>query len=84
MSDYAVNHVLERIMTDETLFRTVAAKGQSTLAGYGLTDQESAQIAAAVTKDARADVPSAFAALAAPKRWSIRASVRSAATTKSG
>ena len=84
MSDYAVNHVLEQIMTDETLFRTVAAKGQSTLAGYGLTDQESAQIAAAVTKDARADVPSAFAALRTLARIDHLFGAASAATTKSG
>jgi hypothetical protein len=84
MSDYAVNHVLERIMTDETLFRTVAAKGQSALAGYGLTDLESAQIAAAVTKDVRADARSAFATLRTLARIDHLFGAASAAQTKSG
>jgi hypothetical protein len=84
MSDHAVNHAIERIMTDETLFRQVAVSGQSALAEYGLTDRESADIVAAVTQDARADDRSAFAALRAVARFDHLFAAASASSTKSG
>ena len=84
MSDHEVNHALERIMTDDALFRKVVGSGESALAGYGLTDQESAEIVAAVTADAHADDPAAFAALRTVARFDHLFGAASAATTKSG
>jgi hypothetical protein len=84
MSDHGVNHAIERIMTNEALFREVLVGGSSRLADYGLTDQESAEVAAAVAQDARADDPSAFEALRSVARFDHLFAAASATSTKSG
>ena len=84
MSDHAVNHAIERIMTSETLFRQVLDRGRPALAEYGLTDQESADIVAAVAQDARDDVTSTFVALRRVARFDHLFAAASATCTKSG
>jgi len=84
MSDRVVNHAIEQIMADDTLFRQVVASGESALAEYGLTDRESADIVAAVTQDARAEDPTAFVALRNVARFDHLFAAASATSTKSG
>jgi len=84
MSDHAVNHTIERIMKNEALFRQVLVGGSSGLAEYSLTEQESADIVAAVAQDARADDPSAFEALRTVARFDHLFAAVSATSTKSG
>ncbi len=84
MCDHVVNHAIERIMTDEKLFREVVSRGSSALAEYNLTDRESADIVAAVSEDARADDPNAFAALRMVARFEPLFAAASATSTKSG
>jgi hypothetical protein len=84
MCDHVVNHAIERIMTDEKMLCQVLSRGPSALAGYDLTDQESADIVAAVSEDMRADDPSAFAALRMVARFDPLFAAASATSTKSG
>jgi hypothetical protein len=84
MCDHVVNHAIERIMTDEKLFRQVVSHGSLVLAEYDLTDRESADIVAAVSEDARAEDPSAFAALRMVARFDPLFAAASATSTKSG
>ena len=84
MCDQTVNHAIERIMTDEKMFRDVVSHGSSGLAEYDLNDRESADIIAAVSEDARANDPSAFAALRMVARFDPLFAAVSATSTKSG
>jgi hypothetical protein len=84
MSDHVVNQAIERIMTDDTLFRQVVVSGQSALGEYDLTDREVADIVAAVMQDARVDDPSTFAALRTVARFDHLFGAASASATKSG
>jgi len=84
MSDHAVNHTIERLMTNEGLFRQVLVGGSSGLADDCLTEQESADIVAAVAQDARADDRAAFEALRTVARFDHLFAAASATSTKSG
>jgi hypothetical protein len=84
LSDHVVNQAIERIMTDDSLFRRVIVGGQSALGDYDLNDREVADIVTAVRQDARADDRSAFAALRAVARFDHLFGAASASATKSG
>jgi hypothetical protein len=84
MSDHAVNHAIERVMTSRTLFGHVLEAGPAALDGCGLSEQESAEIAGAVAQDARAADPTAFAALRRVARFDHLFGAAAATATKSG
>lgn len=84
MSDRNVNQAIERIMSDDALFRQVVVSGRSALSGYDLTDREAADIVAAVVQDARTGDPSTFAALRTVARFDHLFGAASASATKSG